>query len=213
MHLKRLCIEKTWPIPRKGSKYLVVPNNSKRKGLPLLVAMREMLELVKTRKELKKVLDEGKVLINGKPVKEEKYSLKLFDVISIPVLSKNYRLSIGDNRKFLFDEIKDSEKDSKISKVIGKKILKGNKTQINFLDGSNLLTEDKISVNDSVEIDLQKNKIKKVLPIKEKSKVLIIKGKHIGTIGEVSKVDEKEIMIKLDEKEIKLNDNEIIVLN
>jgi small subunit ribosomal protein S4e len=213
MHLKRNTVEKTWPITRKGTKYLIVPNNAKKKGIPLLVVMREMLELVKTRKELKKIINEGKLLVNEKPIKEDKSILQLFDVLSLPVLKKTYRLTIGENKKFSMMEIKDSESKTKISKIIGKKVIKGNKIQINLSDGRNILSDEQVLVGDSVEIEFDGKKIKKVLQVKEKSKVLVIKGKHMGQFGEVKKIEEDNVIIESGKKEIKITEEEIIVLS
>ncbi|MEA3329390.1 MAG: hypothetical protein U9Q06_01470, partial [Nanoarchaeota archaeon] len=158
-YIKRQNISKTWPIMRKGTKYVVMPSHAKKQGIPLLIIMRDILEFVKTRKELKKIIYEEKVLVNGKIVREENLALVLFDNLSLPLLKKNYKLTLGENKKIKLDEIKGIEAGKKISKVIGKKILKGNKTQINLLDGRNLLTDEKIKVGDSVLVKIADKKI------------------------------------------------------
>src|SRR3989344_5702124 len=122
MHITRHNTSKTWPIPRKGTKYLVYPSRGNN-SLPLLIAMREALGIVKTRKELKKILNENKILVNGRIIKEDKTSLALFDVISIGSLNKNYKLIFSDKGKFSLVEIKDNEASSKICKIIGKNML------------------------------------------------------------------------------------------
>ncbi|MBI2628533.1 30S ribosomal protein S4e, partial [Candidatus Pacearchaeota archaeon] len=72
MHITRHNTSKRWPIPRKGTKYLVVPSRGNNDSIPLLIIMREILGIVKTRKELKKILNEKKVKINGLAIKEDK---------------------------------------------------------------------------------------------------------------------------------------------
>lgn len=212
-YIKRQNISKTWPIMRKGTKYVVMPSHAKKQGIPLLIIMRDILEFVKTRKELKKIIYEEKVLVNGKIVREENLALVLFDNLSLPLLKKNYKLTLGENKKIKLDEIKGIEAGKKISKVIGKKILKGNKTQINLLDGRNLLTDEKIKVGDSVLVKIADKKIEKVLPIKEKSEILVIRGKHIGKIGKIEKVEEDEIIFGFGKDKIKIKEEEIIVLS
>ena len=79
---------------QKGTKYLIVPSHSKKSGIPLLIVMREVLKLVNTRKELKKILLENKVLVNNKPIREENYSLVLFDTLTRQDISNGVSCSI-----------------------------------------------------------------------------------------------------------------------
>ena len=59
MHFKRKTIGKFWPIARKGTKYVAVPDHNQYESLPLVVVIRDMLKLVRTTKELKKLLEDG----------------------------------------------------------------------------------------------------------------------------------------------------------
>ena len=67
-----------WPISQKGTKYVIVPSHNRKNGIPLLIVMRDILKLVKTRKELKKILLEKKILVNNKVAKEENLSMVLY---------------------------------------------------------------------------------------------------------------------------------------
>lgn len=213
MHLKRHFTHKSWPIPRKGTAYVVVPSHSPDKGIPLLIAMRELLGVVKTRKELKKILLEGKVLVNNKKVREDNSTLLLYDTLSLKDMKKNYKIVFSKTKKFALEEISDKDINIKICKVINKKILKGKIIQINFNDGRNILSKEKINVGDSVVLNLNENKIEKVLPIKEKGKVLIIKGKHKGNTGEIIKIEDKNIQVKSEDKIFETKMEEIMILN
>jgi len=53
MHLKRQKIPNSWPIERKGTKYIVRPSNGIKNSIPLLILMRDMLKIATTRKEVK----------------------------------------------------------------------------------------------------------------------------------------------------------------
>ncbi|MFA5992223.1 MAG: hypothetical protein WC796_00785 [Candidatus Pacearchaeota archaeon] len=212
MHKTRQNISRLWPIPRKGTKYVIVPSHNHDNGIPLLVVMRDMLKVVKTKKEMKKILLGKEVLVNGNNVTEENISLVLFDTISLKAEGKYYRLIYNVNRKFSLKEIAEKECVEKIAKVMNKKVLRGNKSQINFNDGRNLISKDKISVGDSVLINMKSKKIEKIMPIKEKSKVLVIKGKHLGTSGVISKIEDERIIVKADDKEFDIKNNEIMVV-
>ena len=59
--------------------------------------------------------------------------------------------------------------------------------QLNLHDGRNLLLpkekKDEYRVGDTLKINLETNKIEKVYPYKENSKVMIVKGANRGTRG------------------------------
>ena len=57
MYLKRKNIGKFWPVPRKGTKYLAVPNHNNNEAISLVVVMRDVLKLVRNKKELKRLRD------------------------------------------------------------------------------------------------------------------------------------------------------------
>ena len=200
MHLKRQKVPKTWPIPRKGTKYVVRASRSLTKSLPILIILRDILKLAENRKEVKKAIGQKSILLNGKPVRDEKTSIALFDVIEILPLKKSYRLGISEKGKFQIEEINQKEKDFKIAKIIGKKILRGKKTQINLEDGNNFLYEKPCKVNDSAVINLKKRKIEKILPLKEKRKILVTSGKHAGMEGTIKKVKKEEKMVEVESK-------------
>lgn len=212
MHVKRAAANKSWPIPRKGTKYLIVPSHNKKSGIPLLIVMRDILKLVKTKKELKKALLEGNVLVNTFPIRKENYSLTLFDNISLPLMKKYFKLTYTNTGKINFEEISEAECEEKTIKVLDKKILKKNIVQLNFSDGRNLISKEKISVGDSIIIKFKDMKIEKILPIKEKANVLVIKGKHKGKLGIISDIENNEIIVKSEEKELKINLDNIIVI-
>ncbi len=91
-HLKRQAIPKKWPIPRKGTKYLVKSASHERQGIPLLIVIRDILKIAKTRKEVKKALHAKSILVNGRVSKDDKHGLTLFDKISIIPAKKNYEV-------------------------------------------------------------------------------------------------------------------------
>ncbi len=214
MYTIRQTISKTWPIPRKGTKYVVVASHEKELGAPLLIVMRDLLEFVKTRKELKRIINEKRIYVDGVLVKDEKQTLALFDVLSFKDSDTGYRITFSKSGKLNAKEIKNKEFGSKISKVIGKKILRGGKTQINFMDGRNLFSNEKVKVGDSVKIDFANKKIVETLPIKKGSEIMIIKGKHRGKAGNVLEMrdEENEVIVKVDERDLKIKEEELIVI-
>jgi small subunit ribosomal protein S4e len=204
-HLKRQKIPKGWPIQRKGTKYIVKPNSDLEKGIPLLIALRDMLEITNNKKEVKKVLHEGKILLNEKPARNEKMAILLFDIIKIVPSKKSYQLNLSSGGKFVFEEIKDEESGFKISKVIGKKTLKGKKEQINLLDGRNFISDLKCEVGDSVRVNTTNKKIEKCIPLKEKSEVVVFLGKHSGKRGKINEIRKEQKSVEIEVGKEKIN--------
>ena len=132
-HLKRQAIPKNWPIKRKGTTFVVKPIS--KEGIPLLIILRDILKVAQNRKEVKKAIREKLLLVNNKPIKDEKMGLSLFDNLSFINSKKYYMVDLSEKGKFNLKEIKESTINTKIAKVIGKKILKGKKIQLNLSDG------------------------------------------------------------------------------
>lgn len=213
-HLTRQEIPRKWPVERKGTAYIVKPNFSVKEGLPLLIILREITKLAQNRREAKKIIHAKQILINEKVAKDEKNNVVLFDTLNIVPLKKCYRMELSDKGKFFLNEIKENESSKKIAKVVSKKMLKGKKLQLNLSDGRNFLSDVKCETNDSVLINLKDRKIEKCLPLKEKSKITIFSGKHIGKTGEVAELNKERKMakIKSEGKEINVLINQIMVI-
>ena len=190
MYLKRQKIKKFWPVSKKGTKYLAVATHEKSKAIPLIIVMREVLGLVKNRKELQKLLNEKKVLINNKKIRDFRYPVILFDNLSFPKIKKHYK-AVLKNKKFCLEEISEKEAGTRIYKVESKKSLKNKKVQLNLSNGKNILSSEKINVGDFVTINLSDNKITKIESLKSGINVIVIRGKHIGIIGKIKEIREE----------------------
>lgn len=204
-YLKRQEIPRNWPVPRKGTAYVVKPLANLSESLPLLIALRDLLKIAQNRREVKRSIHLKQILKNAGNITDEKAGLYLFDTISVIPMKKSYRLGLSENGKFMMNEIKENESNHKISKVINKKILNGKKIQLNLNDGRNYLSDIKCNVNDSVLINLKDKKIEKCLPLKENSKVLIIAGKHSGEKGTIKSIDKDRKMVKIENKNSHIN--------
>lgn len=197
MHLKRQKVPKNWPIKRKGTKYLVRPNSDIHDGIPLLIILRDILKLAQNRREVKRAIHEKNILLNNKKVTDEKNVAKLFDIVSIVPSKKNYKIIFTKKGKFGFEEAKKEELNKKVAKIINKKTLKNKKVQINLSDGRNFISDIKCNVGDSVLINFETNKIDKIIEFKEKNKVIIISGNHIGETGIITKINKEMKMVEI----------------
>jgi len=210
-HMKRESVPKTWPVTRKGTAYLVRPASGE---IPLLVILRDMLDVSQTRKEAKKAIQEKLVLLNNRFARDEKEGLNLFDTLSIIPAKKSYRLELTERGKYALVEIKESEANNKIAKVTNKKTLKGKKTQLNLSDGRNFISNIKCRINDSVLINFKDKKIEKCIPLNEKSRAIVIVGKHMGKKGIIEKIipERKMVSLKIEDNKVDILIKQIMVL-
>jgi len=173
MYLTRAQVIRSIPISRKGTKYLARASSHVKNAVPVVVAIRDMLNLAKTSKEVKEMIKQKSIKINGKVVKDHRESIKLFSILDA---DKKYKLSILPTGRFFFEEIKDN---SRICKIIGKTKLRGDQMQLNLHDGTNILTKNKARVGDSVELD-SSLKVKRFISFEKGEKVFVISGKSVG---------------------------------
>jgi len=212
-HMKRISMPKEWPLPKKGTKYLIRPLTGKGKyAMPLLAILRDVLKIGKTKKEIREILKDKNVLVDNKIIGDLSYPIGFFDIITMPKADLYYRIEFAPNGKLTFVKINKSESESKPCKIVNKTLLKGNKMQVNLYDGKNILYKEKTVINDSVLIDLKNNKVIKLLPLKENAKVHVVKGKHKGEKGEIKNVEGNLITVKTDNEEIKIARENLFVV-
>ncbi len=206
MHLNRANIKKTWPIPRKGTKYIAVATHEKSRGIPLVIILRDLLNVAENRKEVRRILRSGMVFVNGKIRRNEDFPVVLLDILKIN--DKNYRVSFSNTGKFSLEETKE---ENKVSKVIGKKILKNKKIQLNTLFGGNILSDKKVNIGDSIII--KDKKISEIIPLEKGKNAIVLSGKKIGRKGKIEEIKEKMVTLSSDNKEIVVPLKNILVIN
>jgi small subunit ribosomal protein S4e len=102
--LKRKPAPRFWPIHRKEDPWVVKPSSgphSLDKCLPLTLVLRDILGVAETRKEAQTILNQGKVLVDGKIQLKDDFPVGLMDVISIPDADQYYRLMPSHKGLFL----------------------------------------------------------------------------------------------------------------
>jgi len=207
MYLKRSSMNNKLPLPRKGTKYVARASSHVKNGVPLVVAIRDMLHLANTSKEVNEMIKESLIKINGKLAKDIRESIRLFNILEV---GKTYRLIILQTGRFSFEQVKEN---NRIAKVTSKTIVSGGKVQLNLHDGSNVISNEKIAVGDSIEIDLS-SKINRVIPFSEGRKAFVISGKNIGKDGVVEKIENGKALIKFQNIDlgVELDKSHVIVI-
>ena len=206
MHQTRQEATTRLPIERKGTKYIARASSDLENSVPVIIALRDILKLAKTKKEVKKMIIQKMLKINGREVIDQNESIKLFNLFEA---DKAYVLKLSQTRKFFFEETKDSKE--RLCKIIGKRLVSGNKIQLNLHDGTNLLWDKKANVGDSVYLDLS-GKIKKHISPEKGREVFIISGRYEGQHGKIVNIQDRKISVKFKENSSVLGLGNLILL-
>ncbi|UCH01356.1 MAG: 30S ribosomal protein S4e, partial [Candidatus Bathyarchaeota archaeon] len=132
-HLKRMPAPKTWPISRKRLKWIVKPTpgpHAIKHSFPLLLMIRDMLAIAKTRKEAQIILSEGNIKVDGIIRRKDDYPIGLMDVIEISKINKAFRLLPVPKKGLILHPINGEEKEYKLCKILNKNIVKKGHLQL-----------------------------------------------------------------------------------
>jgi len=199
--LKRKPAPKIWPIHRKEFVWTVKPTpgpHSLEKCLPLTIVLREILGFAKTRREAKIIASQGKVYVDGRVRREDKFPVGLMDVVSFPEINKHFRV-LPSHKGLILHPISKEETTFKLCRIENKTTVKNGHIQLNLHDGSNVLIkvadlknpqEDVYQTFDTVQLSLPDRQIIKHIKMKEKDFALITGGKNMGKYGRIIEIEE-----------------------
>lgn len=188
-HQKRISAPISWPVNRKTHKWAVRPisgPHSKKRCVPLAIVLRDMLKLGDNIKEIRYMLNSRQVIVDEEVIRDHKFPVGIFDVVSIPAIKKHYRILLNPRGKFILRPIKDSK--VKLCRVNDKTIVKGGAVQLNLHDGSNVIGSNEYRSGDSVVLKLPERKIVKRLEYKPGNLVMVVGGRHSGEIGTIKEM-------------------------
>jgi len=187
-HFKRITASNKISIAKKTNIWLTKPMPGKHKAsesISLNVLLRDYLNLADNSREVKYILNKGKVLVDGKVEKEPKTAVGLMDIISIPEIGKSYVLTIKKG-KLTLEETKNEEK---LCKIVKKQTEKKGKMKIVAHDGRNFIVEEKdYKIGDTIKIKVPEQKIISHFPLKAGAKCLVVKGKHAGDVANLVEI-------------------------
>ncbi len=193
-HLRRHLMPVSWGVKRKGISFVARPNpgsHQRAYATSLLNILRDNLNYAHSTKEAKYITHNEEIKVNGKQIKDIKTAIGMFDLLEIPKTKEKYTVIFDELGKIKLVPAKD---DSIVLKVSNKTRTKGGKFQINFMNGFNILVDEKtfksLSVEDSVLYDFTKKKVSKTFALKEGAFVYVYDGKFQGQIGQIESITE-----------------------
>ncbi len=195
--LKRLNTPGFLQIQRKHGKFFVKPSpgpHPNRFCLPLLHVVRDLLKIVDSYREAKKLIGQGFFKVDGRFIRNIKFPLGLMDVLSIERMDKYYRILPDSHYGLILHEISKEESNFKLCRISNKTTVKGGHVQLNLHDGRNILIKVEDSRNpkediykrmDVLKITVPEQEILKLLKFKEGNLAIIVSGKNIGQMGKI----------------------------
>ncbi len=198
--LKRLNTPKFLQIKRKHGTFFIKPSpgpHPNRFCLPLLHIVRDLLKIVDTHREAKKLIGQGYFKVDGKVIKDTAFPVGLMDVLSVSNINQFYRILPDSHYGLILHKISEEESNFKLCRIAGKTTIKGGHIQLNLHDGRNLLINIKDPKNpkediykrmDVLKISIPEQEILKTLRFKEGNLAIIMSGKNIGQVGKITKV-------------------------
>jgi len=191
--LKRLTAPVSWHIAKKEEKFVTKTSPGPHSGaaMPVAVWLRDKMGLAGNMKEVKRILNQRQVILNGKPVTDPKLGLGIFDIISIPKIGKHYRVLTDKKGRMVTIEIDAEAAKTRLCKIRNKSIVRGGKVQLNLLYGANLLADNTYHPKDSIVVTLEgENRFAIVdhFPFAIGNMAMVIGGKHSGKVGRISEI-------------------------
>ncbi len=198
-HMKVSSIPSSWPRGGKSVRFLAKPRpgpHSTQYSLPLVILIRDVLGLASTAKEARIAIATGKVRVNGKLRKEDKFPVGPFDLVSVESYG-NYCI-LPKKGVGLYPIPYEGPRYLRVER----KALYAGKYQIGFHDGSNMLLPrdspfSAVKVGSTLVLEASGEKWvpKQELQLREGSLVIVVGGKNEGVIGTVSSVSEDQVNI------------------
>lgn len=191
-HQKRLSIPKSWKAGKKGYKWVSTTRpgpHSQARSLPLGIIIRDILKLVDNSREGKKILSEGKVLVDGIPRRDLRFPVGLFDVITLPLINETYRMFQDEKGRLALHKLNETNV-NKLCRINNKTTLKGGKVQLNLNDGTNILGSSEYGTKDSLILSVPDKQIVKHLQFKVGNLAMVVGGQHSGEIGKITEIRE-----------------------
>ena len=194
-YLKRLVAPESWHIPKKVQKFVMktAPGPHNAGALPVGVWLRAHVGLAQNASEVRKILHQRDIVVNGRICKDPQIGLGVFDIVSIPRLNKHYRIQLDKQGNLVGVEIPAESAKTRLCKIRNKTVIKGGKVQLNLAYGANILADNTYKTKDSIVVTLgvdgeERFRIVDHFPFAEGNVAMIVGGKHSGKVGRIVEI-------------------------
>eukprot|EP00933_Yihiella_yeosuensis_P051229 TRINITY_DN490_c1_g1_i1.p2 TRINITY_DN490_c1_g1~~TRINITY_DN490_c1_g1_i1.p2 ORF type:complete len:259 (+),score=68.70 TRINITY_DN490_c1_g1_i1:94-870(+) len=189
-HMKRMFAPKHWMLDKLRGRWAPKPNagpHKLRECMPLIVMLREKLKYALTYREVKMIVMQRLIKVDGKVRTDMFFPAGFMDVVQIEKTKENFRLMYNTKGRFVMHKVAKDEAAYKLCKV--KKISNGPKGIPYAVthDGRTIRYPDPdVKANDTVRLDLSTNKILDYVKFEAGNTVMINAGNNIGRVGVIT---------------------------
>lgn len=192
-HLKRLAVPRQWSIPRKTTHWAPKPSpgpHAADESVPLSLILRDYLRVCDTAREARAVLNQRKVLVDGRPVTDPKRSLGLMDVLTLAQVDTSWRVLLDTRGRLALAEMNKANSGWKLCRVEDKTTVAGGATQLNLHDGRNLVVKEApYKTGDVLKVKVPEQKVMEHYPMVEGAQAFITGGTHVGENAVISRIE------------------------
>lgn len=198
-HLKRLPAPRNWPIKRKHGKFTTRPipgPHPKEQCLTLAILLREVLGHAENMREVKTILSDGQVFVDGVPRKDQRFPVGMMDVIEIKSSGERYRLLPNRAGGLRLVSINEDETGFKLGRVQSKQMVSGGKVQLSLHDGRNILLPDgtkpaDYNTLDTLVVAIPEQKLMESISLESGVYALVTQGRNVGINGKVIEIQKR----------------------
>jgi small subunit ribosomal protein S4e len=189
-HMKRRFAPSHWMLDKLKGRWAPKPSagpHKLRECMPLIVMLREKLKYALTYHEVKMIVMQRLIKVDGKVRSDMFYPAGFMDVVSIEKTKENFRLLYNTKSRFVLHKIAKEEAAYKLCKV--KRVTRGPKGIPYAIthDGRTLRYPDpEIKANDTVRLDLSTGKILDYVKFEIGNTVTISGGNNIGRVATIT---------------------------
>ena len=192
-HLKRLNAPDSWRIAKKTTKFITKtsPGPHNANAMPVAVWLRDHMGLARNAKEVKQILKQQDLIINGRPCRDPRMGIGIFDIIALPRTGKYYRMLRDVKGRHKTVEIDAEAAQTRLCKIENKTTISGGRVQLNLRYGANIIADNTYKSNDSVVISLKPEDRFKVIdhfPFATGNMAMITGGRHSGKVARIVEI-------------------------
>lgn len=188
-HLKRVAAPSHWLLDKLTGCHAPRPSpgpHRLRECLPIVILLRNRLKYALTYNEVKLIVMQRLIEIDGKVRTDVCYPTGFMDVVSISKTKEHFRILLDTKGRFVPHSIRAEEAAYKLCRV--RKIIVGTKGVPCAIthDGRCLrYIHPEVKANDTVVVDIQTGEVKKWVKFENGKKVMITGGHNVGRVGTI----------------------------
>ncbi|XP_071112328.1 small ribosomal subunit protein eS4-like isoform X2 [Haliotis cracherodii] len=162
--LKRVTAPKSWMLDKLGGVFAPRPSTGPhklREALPMSVLMRNRLKYALTYNEVKKIVNQRLIKVDGRVRTDKNFPTGFMDVVTIEKTSENFRVLYDVKGRFIVHRIKPEEAKYKLCRVRGVATGPKGVPYLTTNDGRTIRYPDPVvKVNDTIMVDIATGKMK-----------------------------------------------------